>query len=308
METGLILIYILIAIIALICEFIDSSLGAGYGTILVPVLLIILSYNVLPLQSPASAIVFYVLITETVTGFLAAAGHHIGGNVSFFEKNDKKKENVNQEDKKINHSQNSIQSRFEKTDNGGTMVTVKDKSFIVTRDMKTAIILSVCGIIGAIFAALVALNIPEVYVKIYIGSLVTICGIIVLLKFKWTFKWWKIWLLGFISAFNKGMSGGGYGPLVTSGQIIADRNPREAVANTSLSEGIVSIAAVIVYIGSGILIIDWWLFLALLIGTIASIPFAVISVRKIDVKMLQPAVGGVTLLLGLFTLLQLFVI
>ncbi len=308
METSLILIYAGIGIIALMCEFIDSTLGAGYGTILVPVLMIILSYDLLPIQSPASAVVFYVLITETVTGFLAAAGHHMGGNVSFFEKNDAKKVNTTQVEDKENLNQNTIQNRFKKTENGGTMVTVKDKSIIITQDMKTALILSVCGIIGSIFAALLALNIPEIYVKTYIGSLVTLCGIIVLLKFKWTFQWWKIWILGFISAFNKGMSGGGYGPLITSGQIIADRNPREAVANTSLSEGIVSIAAVIVYIGSGIIVIDWWLFLALFIGTIASIPFAVISVRTIDIKLLQPAVGAVTLLLGLFTILQLFVI
>ena len=59
---------IFIIIIAFFCEYIDSSLGMGYGTALTPILLI-MGYT--PLQ-----IVPAVLLSELITGLSAAFFHH----------------------------------------------------------------------------------------------------------------------------------------------------------------------------------------------------------------------------------------
>ncbi|MBA3064617.1 sulfite exporter TauE/SafE family protein, partial [Candidatus Woesearchaeota archaeon] len=66
---------ITIAIIAFFAEYIDSTLGMGYGTILTP-LLLLFGFN--PLQ-----VVPAVLLSELITGLLAGFTHHKAGNVNF---------------------------------------------------------------------------------------------------------------------------------------------------------------------------------------------------------------------------------
>ena len=69
--------YIIIAIVimAFICEYIDSSLGMGYGTILTPVLIIV-GFDLL-LVLPA------ILFSQAVASFSAALFHQRYGNVDF---------------------------------------------------------------------------------------------------------------------------------------------------------------------------------------------------------------------------------
>ena len=47
----------------------------------------------------------------------------------------------------------------------------------------------------------------------------------------------KIYVLGFISAFNKALSGGGFGPLVAGGQLVfKDRSEKGAIGSTDFAE------------------------------------------------------------------------
>ena len=59
---------LLIIVLAFVCEYVDSSLGMGYGTTLTP-LLLILGYK--PLQ-----IVPAILLSELITGISAGFLHH----------------------------------------------------------------------------------------------------------------------------------------------------------------------------------------------------------------------------------------
>ncbi len=281
--------YIIIGILAMICEYINSSMGGGYGTIIVPLLLIIATYNLTPIKLDPAIIVFYVLITETVTGFFAAGLHNVVGNAKFYEKN---------------HHTPSERNVNSSTDN-------KSKKFTflpLTADMKSVLVLSFCGFIGAIISVVVALSFNEKIVKTYIGVIVSCVGLFVLFKITWKFKWWKVWFVGGLAAFNKGVSGGGYGPLVTSGQLITDRNPRGAIAVTAFSEGVVSLTALITYIIGGMRIGDWWLILTLFLGAIFSVPFSVLTVKKLNVCKLRPLVGLFTVFLGVFTLIQVWIL
>ena len=60
-----------LVILAFICEYMDSTLGMGYGTTLTP-LLLIMGYE--PLQ-----VVPVVLISELFSGLLAGVFHHKEG-------------------------------------------------------------------------------------------------------------------------------------------------------------------------------------------------------------------------------------
>ena len=66
---------ICIVIIAFLAEYMDSTLGMGYGTTLTP-LLLLLGFE--PLQ-----VVPAILLSELLTGLLAGFTHHSVGNVDF---------------------------------------------------------------------------------------------------------------------------------------------------------------------------------------------------------------------------------
>jgi uncharacterized membrane protein YfcA len=265
--------YVLFAILALFCEYIDSAMGGGYGTILVPVLL---AFNI-----DRSVLIPAVLFTEIWTGLISAILHHFVGNASF----------------RIDFS-----SKGFLTNGGGIKLS---------EDFKISLILASCGIFGGIIAAFVAININEFAIKLYIGILVLIIGIFVFLKFKWNFSWWRITGLGLLAAFNKGMSGGGYGPLISAGQIMVNRDPRKAVASTSLSESVVCVSSLIIYflLNKTSFNVEFiYLMIALLIGSLISVPFAVFTVKFIPIEKMQPLIGIVTMALGAFTIIRTIVL
>ena len=112
--------------------------------------------------------------------------------------------------------------------------------------------------------------------------------------------------LGTIASFNKGMSGGGYGSVVVGGQMLSGIDGKNAVAITSLAEGLTCIVGVIVYyliIGP----VDFNLALPLAVGAILSVPFAVLFTKKINAEKLRIIIGIVTIVLGASTLLKVFV-
>jgi len=171
--------------------------------------------------------------------------------------------------------------------------------------LKIALVLATCSIIGAIIAVFIAINIPKLWLKIYIGLIVLIMGIIILLTINKTFKfsWKKIIGLGTIAAFNKGMSGGGYGPVTTGGQILSGVNGNNAVGITSLAEGLTCAVGVTVFLVSPE-IIDWSLAPSLIIGALLSVPFSTIIVKKLPTKALKISIGILTLILGIITLIK----
>jgi uncharacterized protein len=171
-----------------------------------------------------------------------------------------------------------------------------------------AFVLAACGIIGTIIGVLLAINIPKLALNIYIGAMVLIIGIWIIIKRneKFLFCWNKLFAIGLISAFNKGISGGGYGPLVTGGQIISGRESKSSIGNTTLVESIVCLVAFISYLlleGN----IYWKLAIATSIGSIVAAPLAAFTVKKINTKNLKLLIGIATIVLGITTLVKIFI-
>ena len=264
-----------IVLMAFACEFMDSSLGMGYGTTLTPVLLLM---KFQPLQ-----IIPAVLLSELFTGLLAGVLHHRHGNVDFMPKMIRVPE--------IARSLSKL----------GYIETIKQG---LPLHLKIAILLALCSIVGTVVAVFVAVNISKFWLKIYIGSLVLAMGIIIIicLKRNFAFSWKKVISLGLIASFNKGMSGGGYGPVVTSGQILSGLEGRNAVAITSLAEGLTCLVGVITFVLVSQNSLDWRLAPWLCIGAICSVPFSTITVKKINAKTLKLMIGVLTIILGLVTL------
>ena len=267
---------ITIIIVAFFAEYIDSTLGMGYGTMLTP-LLLIFGFN--PLQ-----VVPAVLLSELITGLLAGFTHHKAGNVNFKPKST----NIRYIIKRLK------ELGYSETFRRGVPI-----------HLKIALVLAACSIIGTIAAVFIAVNIPKFWLKLYIGLLVTVIGLVILftLNKNYKFSWKKIIGLGFIASFNKGMSGGGYGPVVTGGQLLSGVKGRNAVGITSLAEGLTCAVGVVAYLLTKS-IIDWKLAPYLIIGAVLSVPFSALTVKKIKTRTLAIIIGITTLILGAFTIIQ----
>ncbi|MBN2055085.1 sulfite exporter TauE/SafE family protein [bacterium] len=243
-----------IFLMALVCEYIDSSLGMGYGTTLTPLLLLV---GFEPLQ-----IVPAVLLSEFVTGFSAGLLHQRDGNVDF------------KSDKTARH---------------------------------TALLLIALSAFGTLLAVFVAIRIAKFWLTLFIACIILSVGVMILATTRRQLRYRRghIVALGALAAFNKGLSGGGYGPLVTGGQIVSGLNPKHAIAITSLAEGftcLIGFTAYIITTGT----LDWSLAVPLTLGAMFSVPMATLTVRKFPEAFIRGSVGVLTCLLGLLTFVKLF--
>lgn len=249
------LVVLSVFLLALICEFVDSTLGMGYGTTLTPLLLL---SGFSPLQ-----VVPCILLSELITGLTAGIMHQHDGNVDFF------------------------------TD---------------PRARKTAFSLSLLSIVGAVAAVFVAIHIPKVWLNAIIAIIILSVGITILATIRRQFRYRAshIVLVGGIAAFNKGLSGGGYGPLVTAGQVVSGLSPKQAVAITSLAESLACAVGLTAYFALNKGPLDFALAWPLVLGAVLSVPMATLAVRQFPEKLMRSCVGITTCLLGLLTLIKLF--
>jgi hypothetical protein len=241
---------------AFFAEYIDSSLGMGYGTTLTP-LLIIVGFS--PLQ-----VVPAILFSEFISGITAGVLHHRANNVNF----------------------------------------IKD-----TKSGKVMLVMAGCSVAGTIVAVFLALSLPRFYVKLYIGGMILAIGLFLIFKKngKHIFSWKRIICIGILAAFNKGISGGGYGPLLTGGQLISGIKEKNAVAITSMAEGLVCFVGIIIYFFSGAGF-NWSLAGPLSLGALLSVPVAVMTVKLIPEGLIRGQVAYLTLFLGILTLTKIILI
>lgn len=176
---------------------------------------------------------------------------------------------------------------------------------ISSQDFKAAFVLGLISLAGVIISVVIALKVPKWLLTLYIGLLVSSMGALILVTAKrpMFFSWRKLTGISFLAAFNKGISGGGYGPLVMGGQIISGVNPKSAVGITAFAEAVTCLAGSIIYLIVG-KTIDWKLVGVLLISATPAVPFAAMTVKNVDVQRLKKYIGGFIFLLGLLTLLK----
>lgn len=239
---------------ALTCEFMDSSLGMGYGTTLTP-LLLMAGYE--PLD-----IVPAILLSELVTGLAAGVLHQHDGNVDF----------------------------------------LGDR-----RARRTTLLLALLSGLGAIAAAWVAVSISRFWLGLVITGIILAMGVVILATRRRQIPYHAggIVAVGAVAAFNKGLSGGGYGPLVTAGQVVSGLPAKHAVAVTSVAESLTCLVGLAAYLALG-KAIAWGLAIPLMLGALLSVPMATVTVSRARESSLRGVVGVVTLALGCVAVVKLF--
>ncbi|HNW38910.1 MAG TPA: sulfite exporter TauE/SafE family protein [Candidatus Omnitrophota bacterium] len=176
---------------------------------------------------------------------------------------------------------------------------------IGSADFKAAALLGALGAAGVTGAVIIAIKIPKHILTIYIGSLVLVMGILVIYTIKkpMHFSWRRLMGIGLLASFNKGISGGGYGPLVMGGQLISGLNVKNAVGITAFAEATTCLVGFIIYLITG-KPIDWRLVGLLTACAITAVPVAAFTVKKSPSNSLKRYVGLLMIVLGLFTILK----
>ncbi|MEE9398836.1 MAG: sulfite exporter TauE/SafE family protein [Dehalococcoidales bacterium] len=266
-------IFLFVIFIAVLCQYMSVSIGVGYGTVLTPLLLII---GFLPLQ-----VVPAVLLSQLAGGMIGGLAHYRLGNIRLdFRRDDRL---VKGRMRRLGYLPRSI-------------------------DAKIIFVLATCGVAGVLAGVFLAVNIPQTALEIYIGAMVLAIGLMIVFKrsYKGDLSWKGLLTLGLLGAFNKGVSGGGYVPLVTGGQIISGREVRSSIGSTTVA---VSIVCAVGFLGYFLVRGDifWMLVLATCIGSIVAAPFAALSVKKVNPEKLRFAIGLTTIVLGAVTLAKTFI-
>ena len=174
--------------------------------------------------------------------------------------------------------------------------------------LKIGATLGAFGVIGGVIGARLSLNIPVFYLRVYIGLLVISVGVFILTNrgIKLEFSWTRIAAVGILGSINKGLSGSGFGPIVTTGTIMSGMNEKSSVAIQALSELPVSIVGFTTYLISGALI-DWQLTISLGAGVIIASPIATYFVKRVDATQIRRLIGVVALFIGVLTLVSIII-
>ena len=136
-----------------------------------------------------------------------------------------------------------------------------------TRDTKIALAMIIPGLLVVVLGVFVAANLPKLWLDTYIGVLVVIMSILVLTPLRYKFAWWKHYAVGILAAFNKALSGGGFGPVTSTGGIIGGLESKVSIATTTFAEVAICLASFGVYLAYTN-DFDWTFIGALCIGAI----------------------------------------
>jgi uncharacterized membrane protein YfcA len=241
------LIMVLI-VMALIMEIIDTSLGMMYGTLLSPILI---GYGFEPLM-----VVPAILISQAIGGISGTIFHH----------------------------------KFKNADFGG-----------LTRDTKIVLAMVIPGLVVVAIGVFGAVNLPGLWVKTYIGILVIAMSALCLSPIRYAFAWWKHYVVGTLAAFNKSLTGGGFGPVTSTGGIIGGLKSKVSIATTTFAEVIICLASFVVYL-SLVGGMDWVFALALCIGAAVGGIIGPYISSRVSHRLLRRCIGILGIVSGIWLL------
>jgi len=153
-------------------------------------------------------------------------------------------------------------------------------------------------------AAFANINLPAQYVKTYIAITVMAMGMLMIANVRREsgYSRSRLAVIGIFAAFNKGISGGGYGPISTSGQIISGIRPRAAIAITALVEGVICALGIGIYFVLSVYP-GFLLTFAITVGALLAAPFSALTTASLEQNLLRSVVAFSTFAIGLVTLI-----
>jgi len=153
---------------------------------------------------------------------------------------------------------------------------------------RLVVVVAITGIIAtmiSITAVYAIFQVHKFWIKLYVAILLVVMGGTSLFTAIGHFKYRPglMWMFAFVGGFNKGVGGGGYGPVITIGGLLSGVPVKSMVAVTSLAEGVTCLGAVIMWLFVGFTgtVVDYMLLPSFVIGTIVAAVFAPWTTRVV---------------------------
>ena len=150
--------------------------------------------------------------------------------------------------------------------------------------------------------------IDKVWIKLYVALLLLMMGFISLFTARKDIPYKPLKMLGFaaLAGFNKGVGGGGYGPVVTIGGLLSGVPVKSMLAVTAVCEGTVSTFAIIVWLAlltSGVQI-DYLLLPSMMLATMFSAVAAPYTTRVFPEKAWKVIVPIYSVLVAVYVFIK----
>jgi len=190
---------------------------------------------------------------------------------------------------------------------GGAVATFRHSKYKsanfsgMTRDTKIVLAVVIPGLMAVFLGVFVAVRLPTNWLNLYIALLVIAMGVLCIRPVYYKFAWWKMWMIGWLSAFNKALSGGGYGPVTSTGKVLGGLDAKTSVATTTFAEVPICLASFVLwYFMSGKL--SWALPIMLCLGGGLGGFIGPYITYKFNSKWLKMAVGVLAIACGVLVL------
>ncbi len=186
----------------------------------------------------------------------------------------------------------------------GGLTHIKVKNF-TRRDIKVALLVAIPATIFVSLGVFLNINLPRIITKACVGLIVTVLGLLLLLGVKLRKTSKRLVFISGLAGFNKGFMGGGFGPVVVSGQVVLDHDVRPSVSIGDIAEAPVCIVGLLASAVLGNLSFLPIYLIVTIPALIASLIGPHITI-KISKKYAEKAIGMTTLILGFITILKVF--
>ena len=174
-----------------------------------------------------------------------------------------------------------------------------------SRSTQIAAFAGLFGIFGSILGATISFNLPSKILDLYIGSVVVLSGILVVisLKIKTSFSWGKIFVFTLFGSLNKGLTGSGFGPVLTTGNMLSGVDEKSSISIQALSESVISFIGFITYsyLGKSV---NYPILFVMSFGVLVASPLSAYIIKRMDGKMMRVFVGLFAIIIGISTFIK----
>jgi uncharacterized membrane protein YfcA len=183
----------------------------------------------------------------------------------------------------------------------------------LSETVRLCIILTASGIFLVVAATVGIYAVYEVdkfWIKLYVAALLLVMGLISLMhsRRERPYRPGALFVFGAVAGFNKGVGGGGYGPVVTMGGMLAGVPVKSMLGVTALAEGFVCLAAVIAWfaISAGGVSVDYVLLPSIMLASTFSAVAAPYLIRVFPERLWRIVVPAYCLVVVTITIWKLW--
>jgi uncharacterized protein len=189
----------------------------------------------------------------------------------------------------------------------GSIFHHKNKNSDFTKlkgDFGLVLIVIVMGLFASFVGVMFAHYIPDKALKLYIGFLAVVMGILCVLKVSYQFSAFKVTVIGFLASFNKSATGGGFGPLCSTGLMVGGVKSSTSIAITTLSEVPLCLVSFVLYFLSTQKLPKLSFMFALIFGAMVGGVFGPKVTANINHQKLKITVGILAVISGAIVILK----